>query len=208
MITYFIRVGCQWVKVTTSRAIWARLPHVVGQIGCKATPLALAALLGTPAPANLPPVLRRPIAPPPVGALPPAGALPLAGIPDGLLPPPNTSASDVPLGCCVGALSSFPIAAGPFASNGTAPDTVASTASAPSPTATAPSSGTGSNPGTPISSTTTPTGTSTTGVPSGSGQTQTAVVDEPPTFAMFTGAVLLVWLLSRQGGRDSAKSNT
>jgi hypothetical protein len=34
MITYFIRIACAWYKVTTSLAKWARLPHVVGTIGC------------------------------------------------------------------------------------------------------------------------------------------------------------------------------
>ena len=35
MITYWIRIGCEWRRVTTSLKAWSALPHVVGVgIGC------------------------------------------------------------------------------------------------------------------------------------------------------------------------------
>lgn len=34
MITYFARIGCHWIRVTTDIATWAHLPHVVLGIGC------------------------------------------------------------------------------------------------------------------------------------------------------------------------------
>jgi hypothetical protein len=179
MITYYIRVGCQWVKVTTSRAVWAKLPHVVGNIGCKASPLALAALLGTPLPANPPP--RHPVAP----LVAPVDSVP-SGIPEALLPPTHPP-SDIPLGCCVGSSSFYPIPLGPDASLGAAP-TLASAA---------PGSGTSTSP---ASATTPANGAS----PGGTGQTQTAVVDEPPAYGLLGAAVLALFVLKR-GARMQAR---
>ena len=49
-ITYFIRQKCHWVKVTTSVAEWAKIPHAVVSPVCKAAPLLLGLLAGGPSP--------------------------------------------------------------------------------------------------------------------------------------------------------------
>jgi len=53
-ISYFIRAGCRWLKVTTSVSQWARLPHVVGTLVCKATGLLLLAGLTGSMPGAMP----------------------------------------------------------------------------------------------------------------------------------------------------------
>jgi hypothetical protein len=64
MITYFVRKYCNWVKVTTSVAEWARLPHVHAAAAgaCKASPLLLAIFLTSsmPAVSPHPPMLAEP----------------------------------------------------------------------------------------------------------------------------------------------------
>jgi hypothetical protein len=42
MITYFIRVNCEWIKVTTSVAKWAATPRAVVLSGCKLIPVLVA----------------------------------------------------------------------------------------------------------------------------------------------------------------------
>mgnify|MGYP005811235489 CR=1 FL=1 len=45
LVTYFIRKGCRWVKVSTSVEVWARLPHVTLGSACKLGGNGLALLL-------------------------------------------------------------------------------------------------------------------------------------------------------------------
>lgn len=45
MITYWLRVHCQWLLVTTSLAVWAATPHAAWDVACNAV-----AWLGAPAP--------------------------------------------------------------------------------------------------------------------------------------------------------------
>jgi hypothetical protein len=53
-ITYWLRIGCTWRRVTTSVAQWARLPHVSG--GCKLVPALLTGLMLPPASPAVPTV--------------------------------------------------------------------------------------------------------------------------------------------------------
>lgn len=59
MITYFVWRGCQWVRVSTTRTIWAALPHVRS-----ASLVACGSVLGVlpPLPAHMPAI--GPVAPP------------------------------------------------------------------------------------------------------------------------------------------------
>jgi hypothetical protein len=34
MITYFVRIACKWIRVTTTITIWSSLPHVIAMTGC------------------------------------------------------------------------------------------------------------------------------------------------------------------------------
>jgi hypothetical protein len=65
-VTYFRRQGCAWVRVTTSPAVWAALPHVVLGAACRLAPLALAGAIGAaqlPALPTPPSVPASPAAP-------------------------------------------------------------------------------------------------------------------------------------------------
>jgi hypothetical protein len=45
MITYFIRLHCAWLRVTTSRAAWLAVPRAVVLAGCRVAPLGVVAAL-------------------------------------------------------------------------------------------------------------------------------------------------------------------
>ena len=68
MITYWIRVGCGWKKVTTQYETYLRLPHVSATGACKLTAFALAAVLTS---SNAAPKRDAGLAPPQDVAAPP-----------------------------------------------------------------------------------------------------------------------------------------
>lgn len=62
MITYWRRIRCRWVRVTTDLATWRRLPHVTIGAGCAAG-IGIGGALAMLPPAHSPATLRY--APPP-----------------------------------------------------------------------------------------------------------------------------------------------
>lgn len=63
LITYFIRKGCRWVRVSSSVETWARLPHVSLPEACRVASKGLALLLAGMA-GSIPPVPQDLAAPP------------------------------------------------------------------------------------------------------------------------------------------------
>jgi hypothetical protein len=94
MITYFVRVKCVWIKITTSLSVWRKLPHVIGSKGCKVGIVMLGVAAAVPPSSQ--PIFSAPGVPPSsqpmLTAVPPTASrgmpTPLpAGIPAEALPP-------------------------------------------------------------------------------------------------------------------------
>ncbi len=80
MITYWLRVHCRWVLVTTTRAVWAATPRWTGREACRVAAGALAGLGMAAAPLVLPRLLAPAVGPfETLGGLTPVGgtALPV-----------------------------------------------------------------------------------------------------------------------------------
>jgi hypothetical protein len=123
MISYFIRVNCKWIKVTTSVGEWAKVPHAVVTTSCKvALPLLTAALLGGASPVLAPPAAALPSTQSAFGPVP--GSAPVS------LLAANISGSSLS-GYVPGGISPTPSGGTPYLSGGQPPAPVVPPASPP-----------------------------------------------------------------------------